>query len=99
MSVFATILSIDADDDEGKGAPYVYHASHVLPTLDGGRGWRFEVAYVPAVCAGEPVDFLRIDSSPNDDGDPSVTLLLDRKQVLLLRNRLNDWLQRSGPEA
>lgn len=97
MSIYATILNFDADSEEGLGAPYVYKASHILPTTTAERGGWFEVAMIPTHCSADgksSVDFLRIDSSPNDDGDPSVPLLLSRKHVLALRDTLNDWLHR-----
>lgn len=95
MSIYATILNFDGDGEERLGAPYVYRASHELPTVDGERrGW-LEIASIEADFPDElNTDFLRVDCSASDDGDPSTTVLLDRSHVLVLVDRMTDWLSR-----
>jgi len=105
MSLYATWLSIDGDTDDEEtghlGAPYVYTASHVLPTTTGQRGGWLQIAGIPAHCGsdGGLVDFLRLSTSATDDGDPAVDLLLDREQVETLRDRLTLWLEREVEEG
>lgn len=97
MSIYVTILSFDADSDEGAVAPLVYRGSHILPSADSERGGWLELASIPSHCSADGqslVDFMRFDVSPNEDGDPTVTVLLDRSQVLLLNRSLADWLGR-----
>lgn len=103
MSIYATwiMLDSDTDDPDNVGPPYVYRGSHVLPHSTDERGGWLEVGGIPAHCGtdGCLVDFLRLSSSATDDGDPSVDLLLDRRQVTVLRDRLTMWLEREPEEG
>lgn len=97
MSKYATWLLFDEDDveDEGTGAPYVYQGSHILPTANDKRGGWLEIGGIPAFCGedGELVDFLRVGTG-SGELELDRPVLLDRRQVTVLRDRLTMWLER-----
>lgn len=95
MSIYATILFFDEDEDDedGEGAPYRYIGSNVVPSLAGERAGWLEIA-----CIFEDVEdvgdaarqFLRMHVCGG--GDEQQSVLLDRKQVTAMVNALNRWL-------
>jgi hypothetical protein len=96
------------DDPDDKG-PYVYEGSHILPTPDSPRGGCLHCSHIPdhitRGTSGEPgyqgeglKDYMRVGISeqqrPNLNQFPgSGDVLLDREQVLKLRDYLNWWLE------
>lgn len=84
--------------------PIVYQGSHVLPFDDDERAGSVDVAFIPGFIGrtdrpalhGDEDDgpvwpWLRL--SANDDKEGSVAVLLDRKQVMELRDTLNQFAE------
>jgi hypothetical protein len=99
MSIYATILSLEEDEPGTPGAPYVYRASHIVPSLDGPRAGWLEVARIPDYVEGVGEawrNFLRLDVC--GEGDEAQTVLLDRRQVTAVIDTLNRWLDDTAQE-
>jgi hypothetical protein len=95
MSIYATWLAIDADDDNM--APIRYQGSHVLPTDDDDREGMVLLcaipAFIPHNLAGEDypdeldevLPWLRLTVNQE-------AVVLDRDQVRQMHAMLADWL-------
>lgn len=111
MSIYASSFAIDGGfEDEDGEAPFIYEASHILPTPDSLRGGEIGCAHIPdhidRGTEGEEGyigpglhDYLRVHITEDwchqkrerQLGDAEV--LLDRDQVVRLRDYLTWWLE------
>lgn len=96
-------------DEDPEPAPLIYLGSHILPTPDSPRGGSLHCSHIPDHITrgtpGEPgyegdglKDYMRVGVSeqqrPNLNQYPgSGDVLLDREQVLRLRDYLTWWLE------
>jgi hypothetical protein len=91
----------------GNPAPLVYQGSHVNPADGDPRGGSLSLAAIPNFCHpsvrgtdaedGAPVEFLRVDMAEDEatyhGGNPGyATVVLDRAQVVKVRDGLTAWL-------
>ena len=87
MSIWATMISFDGDEEDHL-QPYAYQGSNVRPDWFEREGW-LDVACVGDHVYDEPTPFLRVGVAA---WGKDATVLLDREQVSLLRDRLEEWL-------
>jgi hypothetical protein len=100
MSIYATILSLDEDEPEDGGAPFVYRTSVVTPTMDCARAGWFDVARIREEVDGVGDawrEFLRIGVC--GEGDEQQTVLLNRRQVDAVVEAMSGWLEQTGGGA
>jgi len=105
VSIYATWLCIDDDDEHGE--PWVYEGSHILPQeTDLRGGWlefgaipdHIEREGVPGGKEGERKDWCRIGigeyvTMQQRQAVPGeATVILHREQVRELRDTLSQWL-------
>lgn len=96
MSKYASFFDLDGHELD---APLVYLGSHVQPQPDDRRGGHLDLAYMPDYCADPegPVPFLRLglaeDPTTYQGMEPgNADVVLDRAQVVALRDALTAWL-------
>lgn len=104
ISVYCTFSDFEAQGDYP--APYVYRESHVLPTRDDPRGGSVDLGSIPAFLTRDGYDdgaddgacwpYLRVSvrAAERPDGAVEDTVVLDRRQVVALRDELTGWLAR-----
>ncbi len=107
MSIYATWLSID-EDDEGLGAPYLYYGSHVFPSADDARGGWLYLCAIPGHISSDRITalddedschpWLRLSMGEEGSGD-GTTLVINRAQAEHMHDMLTEWLARSQPKT
>ncbi len=109
MSIFATLLAFDGDEES---APLIDRGSHINPTAGDPRGGVLLVCGIPDHChpdaggrdddEGRPVEFLRLfaseDPATYQGMEPGqATLIFDLEQVIKIRDMFTWWIDTRTP--
>jgi hypothetical protein len=102
MSIYASIFGFDAED--GKNGPIAYQGSHILPSSKDKRGGYLGIAAIPGHISRGKRKAISDDMQPywpwlrvSLDGPTDSAVILNRKQVIGLRDALDEWLKLAPP--